>query len=654
MKIRRVVALAGALLALAVSATGGAATGGAARPDASALTVAQLREALLAHTMPPTGLHAGRLVASANAAPTVTPTPCGKPTGVLCTEVVVPLDRSGIVPGTVSLHVEVVPAGGVPRGVMFLIAGGPGQGSAHVFGLGSDSALSLDRFLFPGYTLVAYDDRGTGASGLLDCPQLQIANTADSEQSAAAACAAALGPQRDFYSTAQHAEDLDAVRQALGFDKIALYGVSYGTKLAMAYALAHPDHVERLLLDSVVQPDLADSFGTNVLSTLPATLAAFCSDGGCRAATGNFPGDVAALANKLAASPLQGTVAEPNGRTKTIRVDGLELLSIILDADLNPGLAAELPAVIKAARVGNTQPLLRLADLHDGANQDTSVDLSFALYATTVCRDGPFPWTADTPIADRPALEQAALAALPAGSFGPFGSWAARFGNADFCLAWPSPAGGAALGAGPLPNVPVLAVSGGFDMRTPTAGAREVISRFPQGRLLVVPGIGHSTVNADFSGCAAQAVHSWMTGGTVPAQCARPKALVVPVPALPAPGSARPGHPATPGKTLAIATKTVREAEAAWLMTGGVSGSTAPVAGIFGGRLVATSGRSFKLVGYSVARGVAVTGTIRITQAGSPLQFQGVVTVAGAGASNGVLGLRAGLLRGTLGGTVFH
>src|SRR5471032_246192 len=394
MKIRRVVALAGALLALAVSATGGAATGGAARPDASALTVAQLREALLAHTMPPTGLHAGRLVASANAAPTVTPTPCGKPTGVLCTEVVVPLDRSGIVPGTVSLHVEVVPAGGVPRGVMFLIAGGPGQGSAHVFGLGSDSALSLDRFLFPGYTLVAYDDRGTGASGLLDCPQLQIANTADSEQSAAAACAAALGPQRDFYSTAQNAEDLDAVRQALGFDKIALYGVSYGTKLAMAYALAHPDHVERLLLDSVVQPDLADSFGTNVLSTLPATLAAFCSDGGCRAATGNFPGDVAALANKLAASPLQGTVAEPNGRTKTIRVDGLELLSIILDADLNPGLAAELPAVIKAARVGNTQPLLRLADLHDGANQDTS--------STSASRSTPRQCAATAPSHGRP------------------------------------------------------------------------------------------------------------------------------------------------------------------------------------------------------------------------------------------------------------
>jgi len=255
MKMRRTVALGASLIALVACATGTAAP-----PQVQAVPVAQSPEAALLHLALPGQSHFGRPGVSPFSAPTVTPTPCGKPTGVLCTTVVVPLARSGALPGTLSLHVEVVPAGGVPRGVMFLLAGGPGQGSAQVFGLGSDSALSLYRFLFPGYTLVAYDDRGTGTSGLLDCPTLQLANTADSEQSAAAACADALGPQRDFYSTAEHAEDLDAVRQALGFDKIALYGVSYGTKLALAYALAHPDHVERLLLDSVLPPEVDEKY----------------------------------------------------------------------------------------------------------------------------------------------------------------------------------------------------------------------------------------------------------------------------------------------------------------------------------------------------------------------------------------------------------
>ena len=416
--LRRWVGLALALpIAVGLTASAGAAPVAGQRANATSLSTlrATLERASL-HGVATRGLAA----ATGSAATDSAATPCGS-TGVLCSDVVVPLDRTGVVPGSVSLHVEVLPAQGTPRGVVFLIAGGPGQGSAHVYGLGDDSAVSLYRFLFPGYTFVAYDDRGTGASGLLDCPELQKAATADAEQSAATACANQIGPQRDFYSTADHAEDLEAVRQALGFDKIALFGVSYGTKLAMAYALAHPDHVERLLLDSVLPPEQPDPYEANVLQNLPATLNAFCSDGGCRAATSNFAGDVIAVANKLGAKPLTGKVTESNGRTKTVTVGGVDLLSIILGADLSPGLAAELPAVVKAARSGNTQPLLRLADLQTGSGIEPSIELSDALYAATVCHDGPFPWAPDTPVAARPALEQAAIAALAPGSFGPFG-----------------------------------------------------------------------------------------------------------------------------------------------------------------------------------------------------------------------------------------
>ena len=352
MKLKRVAPFAAALVALLASASTPAAAGQAPQPG-----------------LPP---ELSGIPAVAKKAAT-----CGS--GVQCSTVVVPLDRTGQVPGAISLHVEVAPPAGTPRGAVFLIAGGPGQGSAHVFDL-EPAQLDFYRALFPGYTIVAYDDRGTGESGLIDCPAAQAAITPTESRTAAASCAEQIGPGRAFYSTAEHAEDLEAVRAALGFDKIALYGVSYGTKLALAYALAHPDHVERMLLDSVVPPEPRDPYGADDLRAMPATLDAFCSNGSCRAATASF-----SCRRRRGREPAGGETGAWQGRAPE-REDGVcrarrdRFPVDVLDADLSPGMAAELPAAAHAARLGNAQPLLRLAYLHNVGNSLPSIDLSFGLY----------------------------------------------------------------------------------------------------------------------------------------------------------------------------------------------------------------------------------------------------------------------------------
>jgi len=633
---RLATALAFALVVVAVGAVSGAASSGPS-PLATARALAEQ------NLLPAIGSR-GDAAGSAR-----TSTACGSAAttpGLECSTVTVPLDYSGQVPGTVALHVEELPpAGTSPAGVMFLIAGGPGQGSASTYDLGDPAAAWLYQYLFPDYTLVAYDDRGTGQSGLLNCPALQKAIAPAAEEAAAATCGQSLGAAASLYSTADHARDLDAVRAALGFNQVGLFGVSYGTKLAMAYALAYPQHVSRILLDSVLPPTLPDPYESNVLQAMPATLARYCSDGSCNGA--QFSADVVKLANQLAAKPLVGKVLEANGTEHTKKVDGIELLSVILDADLSPGEAAELPAVVHAAVLGNTQPLLRLADVHDVSNYETAQELSSALYAATVCRDGPFPWAPDTPPAQRSAIYTQAVASLAPGTLGPFGSWAAAFGNADFCLGWPGETGDAPLGTGPLPNVPMMAVSGGFDMRTPTAGAQSVVAQFPQGHLLVVPGVGHSTVTADPSGCAINAVRAWMTTGTPPATCPREKDLVLPVPSLPKPGST--AQVESPKATLATATLTLDDARAMWLMVSGASGTPAKIAGIYSGTLVGT-GRALTLHDYSITRGVRLSGTLSFVRFGPPLVFKGTVTVGGPAAAHGLLGVSGASLRGTLGG----
>jgi len=554
-------------------------------------------------------------------------------TGLTCTTVSVPLDRSGRVPGTVALRVEVLPTDRTPpRGTIFLVAGGPGQGSAETFGLGNSTSAKFFRAVFPGYTLVAFDNRGTGSSGLLECPSAEDV----------AGCASSIGSARDYYATADHVEDLEAVRQALGVDRIALYGVSYGTKLVLAYASAHPEHVDRLLLDSVVPLDRPEAFPTDELRAMPATLAAYCPLATCKAATPDFPGDVVALANALARKPLDAFVPSTTGRMR-VQVGAEEFLGLVFSADLSPGLDAELPAAVHAAREGVPQPLLRLDEIAN-ASSASEDDISFGLYLATVCHDGTFPWQPGAALADRLGSVQAALAGAPGGLLGPFGSWAFALGSAATCLGWPTPAAGSSLVSHPLPDVPVLALSGGLDFRTPTAWAASVVSQFPQGRLLVVPGVGHSVLTMDPSGCSALAVISWSTGSTPAAQCPRAKPYLATVGAYP---TQLPAHLGAQ-QTLTVARRTLQDAEAIWFLALDSGAAAAVEPGLDGGSLFAFS-RSFRLRSYAIAPRVALSGVIHVSVATAPIGFSGSVTVNGAGVAHGKLTLRNGTLVGKLG-----
>jgi pimeloyl-ACP methyl ester carboxylesterase len=582
---------------------------------------------------------------------------CGQ-SGLRCTTVAVPLDRSGATPGTIQLYLEELPADGVQRGVMFLVAGGPGQASAEAFDLSGQA--STYRNMFPGYTLVAFDNRGTGRSGLIDCPALQRGVSATSAEQArlAADCAALIGPSFQFYATRDHAEDLDAVRQAIGAAKVGIWGTSYGTKLAEAYALAHPDRVERLILDSVVLPEGSDPLGQEVLRAMPAGLGALCANNSCSAATPNVAADVATLANRLAAKPLSGKVPQPNGRTKTQRLDGPTFLSTVIDTDLNPGLAAELPAVVRAALRGAPRPLLRMVALDQQSSLIPATDLSFGLLAATNCDDGLFPWAPDTPVVQRPALLAAARAALPPGATGPFGTWATDIGTAALCVSWPSPAGGAPLGRGPLPDVPVLILSGDRDLRTPTASALAMAARFRHADVTIVPGVGHSVLTADFTNCASDAVATWLAGGTPPLRCDRVPLLVDPIPGLASSVRALAplGGSGLPGRTLSGAGRTVREAGAAWTtLVGGFAQAPKSVAGPYGGTLRPLTGRpGFTLVRYSSIPGLELSGRLEldlgIFRARIPFRFVGTVTVGGARVAHGRLQVGRSTISGRLGG----
>lgn len=425
-----------------------------------------------------------------------------------CGRLTVPLDRVGAVPGTVRLHVAVLPPRrGPARGTVVGLTGGPGQAA-------SDRLRSWADTLGPALRtrrLVAFDQRGTGRSDPLACPSLRRGPV----DAAVAACAAKLGAARDSYGTAASVEDVEAVRAALGAPRIVLYGTSYGTQLALAYAAAHPSRVEALVLDSVVPPTGDDPFARSTLAAIPRVLAALCGRAGCP-----FSDDVGAdLAAVVARIREHGALParryDRHGRPHDVRITRAQLLDLLVAGDLDPFVRPALPAAIAAAADGDPAALARLLAPQRFADDLGGSDFTPAAYVATSCADGPVPWPAGTPVQARAGARDAALAALPAGALGPFDAETlVADGGLDLCRTWPeTPAPAPAV---VLPDVPALLLAGEQDLRTPLEDAQAVAARLPRATLLPVPAVGHSVLGfTDERDCPTRAVRAFLSGAAV-------------------------------------------------------------------------------------------------------------------------------------------
>ncbi len=185
--------------------------------------------------------------------------PAGYPlpaTGVECTTVDVPLDYGNPAAGTIPLNVGRQTARNFPTGLaVFNLAGGPGGASVSQSGI----IPTVMPELRADFDMVYVDQRGTGHSGYMSCPG-GYPDTLAAWQGCAASYT-----DRDLnhYLTVDAANDLDTVRQRLGYDRIYLRGGSYGTRLGLEYMRQHGATVVAAVLDGLVPPDI-DLFGSGV------------------------------------------------------------------------------------------------------------------------------------------------------------------------------------------------------------------------------------------------------------------------------------------------------------------------------------------------------------------------------------------------------
>jgi pimeloyl-ACP methyl ester carboxylesterase len=544
-----------------------------------------------------------------------------------CAIVRVPLDRTGRVPGTIPLHVFRVkalrpPPLGTPRSAVVGLAGGPGQSAlplVEAFYTTISTALTTR-------DLLVFDQRGTGLSGLLRCPSLER-HPIGQRVKAIQGCAAAVGARRPFYTTRDSADDIEAVRQVAGVDKVVPYGTSYGTKVGLEYAQRYPLRTERLVLDSLVDLDGPDPFYRDTFVAIPRVLGDLCRDSACAGITPDPVGDLAALVKQLETHALAGFVVGGDGKRRARRFGRTAIFSILLEGDFDPGLRAAFPAALRSALAGDAAPMLRLARTAqvDNLFPDPISEFSPALYATTTCEDGPLPWDPALSFGDRWGLAFSQAAALPDSVFAPFDRGFARSNDTlRLCAPWPAGAPLAPPDPRPLPDVPTLILGGAVDLRTPIENDKGLVTRLPRASTVVIPNVGHSVLESDLSGCADDATRLFFADKPVPAVCSQTSRdiqdlLAVLFPPTPVPPRSitdlgTPSH--LPGK----AGRTVRAVELSFFdAIVSLLGSTfeggervTRIGGLRNGRLVARSRPKVKLRldRYSYVPGVWVSAAL--------------------------------------------
>jgi pimeloyl-ACP methyl ester carboxylesterase len=412
---------------------------------------------------------------------TVVPAECGR--------LQVPEDRGNPGGRTLWLYVARVPA--ISRrklaDPLFVLAGGPGQAASAFYATvaGAFTRINRDR------DIVLIDQRGTGQSNLLNCPEedegLTRASDAETERRTRA-CLATLQKKANvaLYTTSIAVQDLEAVRRALGYPKINLYGVSYGTRVAQHYVRRFPGNVRAVILDGVLPPALAvgPAVALDGEAALQAILARCAADAPCHARFPDLAGDYRAVRAALERAPVRVRLPDPaSGAPKELEFGSDQLAVVLRLASYSADYAALLPLLLHGARAGGDYAQLAAQFL---LLQRSFNDIATGMHNSVVCAE-------DVPFYDAQAIDRARLAATFMGT-------AQVDGLRLVCGLWPRGPVDADLHAPLDSTVPALLLSGSADPVTPPAYAAQAAAGFRHARQLVLEGFGHGQLTAPCMG----------------------------------------------------------------------------------------------------------------------------------------------------------
>lgn len=416
-----------------------------------------------------------------------------------------PATRNFRLPVAVLLSTAKQPA---PDPVLFL-EGGPGAspfGSGEAIEERMEVWWDLSAPFRRTRNVVLFDPRGVGrAEPDTDCPELDVLGAsprprpvsrerrAALERAAVTTCAErfkANGLDGAMFSSPIAADDAMDIASALGAQRVNLFAVSYGTRVALEALRRHGPRVRTAVLDSVYPPDV------NALEETPwLAQRAFrrlfddcAANRSCRAAFPDLERRLVDLVNRLERSPVEVPVGDPD-IPQSVRLDGAAALSALLEAMASGDAVPRLPALIDRASHGRYDRLAGWVPTSWLGDPDTADGLAFSIE----CRETVNP-------ADPAKL------ATNMRRFVPYGAVTADDPGRRVCAVWPAAPQEIFERLPVASPVPTLLLSGAYDPVTPPEWAERAAVTLPKSRHIVFRSAGHLVTSAEDCAIAAAAL----------------------------------------------------------------------------------------------------------------------------------------------------
>jgi pimeloyl-ACP methyl ester carboxylesterase len=381
----------------------------------------------------------------------------------------------------IALNIMVLPAlSEKPAGdPWFPLGGGPGQSAVAAYpSAGFTVKVRGQR------DVVLVDQRGTGGSNPLPCmlrdpknPQELIGDAMPLDR--VRACRAELEKKADLtqYTTSISADDLDDVRQAMGYDKINVFGASYGTLAALVYLRRHGDHVRTLTLEAVATPNyrIPLPFARTIQSSIDGLIGRCAADAACNKDFPDLKNEFHALLDRLETSPAHFQVKNAAGEAQTVTLSRGTFVADLRPVLYIPGLVVQFPDLVHRAYRGDWSIFADAVTAVRGAI-DKAVDRGMSL--SVICAEAV------------PGITEAMIRRETGGTY--LGDFQVRVYQ-KACHEW---------ARGSIPSdffdpihsaVPTLLISGALDPATPPEASAQAARDLRNSRVVVVKNGTHGT-----------------------------------------------------------------------------------------------------------------------------------------------------------------